>query len=158
MPIWLFNERRLPIKPNAPKPKKEAYEDVAPKCDYPTRHRGIQPRDYAASFSISSQPVKGIPKLIAQVGDLISRHRIRTRLQQCLKSVLNNLEVDLAQLVFFHGGTPDKAASVIRSRRVPLSGLTQKLGQLGDIRRNPPRFVFGEQLGGRMPAGFPSEV
>jgi hypothetical protein len=123
MPIWLFNERRLPIKPNAPKPKKEAYEDVAPKCDYPTRHRGI-----------------------------------RKRLQQCLKSVLNNLEVDLAQLVFFHGGTPDKAASVIRSRRVPLSGLTQKLGQLGDIRRNPPRFVFGEQLGGRMPAGFPSEV
>jgi len=31
---------------------------------------------------------------------------------------------------------------------VPLSSLTHRLRQLGDIRRDPPRLVFGEQLGG----------
>jgi hypothetical protein len=30
--------------------------------------------------------------------------------------------------------------------------------QLGDIRRNPPRFVFGEQLGGRTSAGLFLEI
>jgi hypothetical protein len=31
--------------------------------------------------------------------------------------------------------------------------LPQSLRQLGDIRRDPPRFIFGEQLGRRTPPG-----
>jgi len=79
-----------------------------------------------------------IPKLIPQIRDLISGHRIGTGLQQGHKGVLNNLEVDLTQFVFFHGGTPDKAASVIGRQTVLLLRLAQKLRQLGDIRRDPP--------------------
>src|SRR5262249_49081762 len=74
-----------------------------------------------------------IPKLIPQIGDLISGHWIRMGLQQGLKGVLNNLEVDLTQFVFFHGGTPDKAASVSGCPTVPPSRLPQKLRQLSDI-------------------------
>jgi hypothetical protein len=29
--------------------------------------------------------------------------------RDCLKSLVNHLEVDFAQFVFFHGGTPDKS-------------------------------------------------
>ena len=45
MPIWPFNVRRLPSKPNAPQTQKRAYEDVASKSDYPTWHRAPQQRD-----------------------------------------------------------------------------------------------------------------
>jgi|SRR5215469_8336558 hypothetical protein len=56
---------------------------------------------------------------------------------------MNNLEVDLTQFVFFHGGTPDKAASVIGRRTVPLSRRAQKLWQLGEIERNPASLIAG---------------
>ena len=94
---------------------------------------------------------KGIPKLIAQIGDLVGRHRIGMGLQQGLKCVVDQFEIDLAQFVFFpFGGTPDKAASVVWSPlTVPLFRLTQQLRQLGDIGRNPPRLIAGERVGGR---------
>jgi len=39
-------------------------------------------------------------------------------------------------------------------RFLALSGLLQQLRQLGDIRRDPPGLILGEQLGGRIGYGF----
>jgi len=36
--------------------------------------------------------------------------------------------------------------------------LTQQLRQLGDIRRDPPRLIFGERLGRRSPTGLILEI
>src|SRR5262249_23370098 len=47
---------------------------------------------------------------------------------------LNNLEVNLAQFVLFHSGTPTALLSAWRI--VPLSSLSQQVRQLGDIRRD----------------------
>src|SRR5215469_3528703 len=61
---------------------------------------------------VDLQPAgEGVAKLIPQVGDLVGRYWIGPGMQQCLKCLLDNVEVDLAQFVLFHGGTPDKAAS-----------------------------------------------
>jgi hypothetical protein len=48
-------------------------------------------------------------------GDLISHHRIGIGFQQRLERVIDQLEVDLTQLAFFHGGTPDKSHVDYRS-------------------------------------------
>ena len=57
-----------------------------------------------------------IPKPIPQIGDLISGHRIGMGLQQGLKGVLNNLEVDLLSSCFSMAVTPNKTASVLPNR------------------------------------------
>jgi hypothetical protein len=109
---------------------------VSPKISYYLIGRD-PPRDYAASFSISVS----IPKHIPQIGNLIGRHRIGTGLEQGLQSVVNYFEFDFAQFVFFHGGTPDKAASVIRSPNNTAIKVWQKLRQLGDVRRDPAGLI-----------------
>jgi hypothetical protein len=50
-------------------------------------------------------------------------------------------------------GTEDLAKAVEEALLLP-----QQLRQLGDIRRNPSRLVFGEQLGRRAPATLASFV
>src|SRR5215467_9128689 len=47
----------------------------------------------------------------------------------------------------------DKPNNALRTanRFLRLSRLSQQLRQLGDIRRNPPRLIVGEQLGRRSP-------
>ena len=56
----------------------------------------------------------GVLKHITQISDLVGRQRIEIGLLQRLKCLVDDLELDLTQLVFFHGNTPDAHATDMR--------------------------------------------
>jgi hypothetical protein len=61
--------------------------------------------------------------------------------QQSLECIVDQIEVDLAQFALFHGGTPNKAASVTT---VPPLSLAKQLGSfatLAAIRRTSSRLA-----------------
>jgi hypothetical protein len=107
------------------------------------------PHDYAAS-STSSQPVKASRNLL---------RRSATLSAVIGSGWVDQLEIDLAQFVFFHLAVlltkPHRSSGRLT---VPLFRLTQQLRQLGDVGRDPSRLALCEQLGRRAPAGLTLEI